>query len=193
MVLLPGQNVFSGTCEDILLSGYDPEWPVLFRKLGEHLRHELGDVAIRIDHIGSTAIPGIVAKPIIDVQISVVALDPIDSFRPNIERCGFLWRADNTDLTKRYFRERPGERRTHIHVRRHGSFSEQFALLFRDYMRCHPDRVREYADLKQRLLPLLELDREAYTNAKSPFTWQTIQIADEWAKASGWKPGPTDV
>jgi GrpB-like predicted nucleotidyltransferase (UPF0157 family) len=117
----------------------------------------------------------------------------MDAITPPIERCGFVWRADNPDRTKRYFRERPGERRTHIHVRRHGSFSEQFALLFRDYMRCHPERARAYAELKHGLAPLLESDRAAYVSAKSPFVWETIQLADVWAQACGWAPGPSDA
>jgi len=177
----------------VAVDGYDPGWPELFAELGLRLRSELGGVAIRIDHIGSTAVPGLAAKPIIDVQISVESLDAIDSFRPGIECCGFAWRSENPDLTKRYFRERPGERRTHIHVRSHGSFSEQFALLFRDYLRRHPGRASEYARLKRELVPLLRSDREAYVRAKAPFVWETMRMADEWAKAEGWTPGPSDA
>jgi hypothetical protein len=62
------------------------------------------------------------------VQISVASLEPVDVFRAPLEHCGFVWRPENPELTKRYFRERPGAPRTHIHVRRAGSFSEQFAL-----------------------------------------------------------------
>jgi GrpB-like predicted nucleotidyltransferase (UPF0157 family) len=126
--------------ERIIIEPYDPEWPELFRRLGASLRSALGDVALRIDHIGSTSIPGMDAKPIIDVQISVASLDPVDPFRIPLEAAGFLWRSNNPELTKRYFRERLGTRRTHIHVRKHGSFSQQFPLLFRDYLRAHPPK-----------------------------------------------------
>src|SRR5215210_3054766 len=128
---------------------YDPAWPQRFAALGRDLRAALGNVALRIDHIGSTAVPGLAAKPIIDVQISVASFEPLSSFRDPIESCGFVWRAENDELTKRYFRERPGRRRTHIHVRRAGSFSEQLNLLHRDYLRTDPIRASEYADLKQ--------------------------------------------
>jgi GrpB-like predicted nucleotidyltransferase (UPF0157 family) len=172
---------------------YDPAWPVLFAKLGGQLRTALGEIALRIDHIGSTAVPGLDAKPIVDVQISVAALEPVDTFRGALEGCGFSWRADNPDLTKRYFREQPGQRRTHIHVRRSGSFSEQFALLFRDYLRTHPRRAAEYGALKRSVAHLLQADRRAYVEAKGPFVWDTIRLADDWAQQTGWEPGRSDA
>lgn len=110
---------------------YDPGWPRRFAELSDALRGALGDVALRIDHIGSTAVPGLAAKPVMDIQVSVAALDPVGPFSGPLRRLGYVYRADNTERTKRYFREPPGAPRTHIHVRRAGSFSEQFPLLFR--------------------------------------------------------------
>ena len=172
---------------------YDPEWPLIFAALAARLRHALGEVAPRIDHIGSTSVIGLDAKPVIDVQVSVAELTPEEPFRKPLEDCGFSWRADNPERTKRYFRERPGTRRTHIHVRRAGSFSEQFSLLFRDYLRAHPERVAQYAAIKHELAPLLETDRHSYVQAKNPFVWETIQMADGWAQVTGWEPGPSDA
>ena len=137
--------------DPVVIAPYDPEWPDLFSELGSALREVLGQTALRIDHIGSTAIPGLDAKPVIDVQISVASFEPLDAYRVPIESVGFVLRADNPDLTKRYFRERPGERRTHIHVRRAGSWAEQVVLLFRDYMRTHEEDAGRYAELKVRL------------------------------------------
>jgi GrpB-like predicted nucleotidyltransferase (UPF0157 family) len=137
--------------EGVLVVAYDDAWPAIFAEVGARLRRELGEAALRIDHIGSTAVVGLDAKPVVDVQVSVGSLEPLDAFRLPIERAGFVYRPDNPELTKRYFRERPGERRTHIHVRRAGSFSEQFALLFRDFLRSHPDHAQKYADLKHQL------------------------------------------
>ena len=180
---------------DLLLTvvDYNPEWAELFRQLGSRLRAALGEVALRIDHTGSTAVPGLVAKPIIDVQISVVSLEPVGPFREPLEESGFVWRPDNPERTKRYFRERPGERRTHVHVRRVGTFSEQFALLFRDYLRMHPEIASEYAELKRHLAPLLATDRHAYTDAKEPFVWHVIRQADAWAQHTGWEPPRSDA
>ena len=177
----------------VTIEPYNPAWPTLFHDLGRRLRAALGDVALRVDHIGSTSIPGLAAKPIIDIQISVRTFEPMELYLLPLERLGFVFRDKNPDLTKRYFRERPGERETHIHVRRAGSFSEQFALLFRDYMRTHPDDVKEYADLKTRLAEEYRHDGLGYTNAKHAFIWLTIAKAAQWAQDTGWGPSPSDI
>src|SRR6185437_11919330 len=147
---------------------YDARWPRRFAELGDQLRGALGDAALRIDHIGSTAVPALAAKPVIDIQISVAALDPADPFREPLRQLGYVYRADNTERTKRYFREPPGEPRTHIHVRRAGSFSAQFPLLFRDYLRTHADDAAAYENLKRSLSAQFAHDRAAYTDAKAP-------------------------
>jgi GrpB-like predicted nucleotidyltransferase (UPF0157 family) len=172
---------------------YDPEWPTLFVERAAALRAALGEVALRIDHIGSTAVPGLAAKPIIDIQISVASFEPLDAFRVPFERLGYVFRVDNQEQTKRYFREPPGSRRTHIHVRRAGSFSEQLALLFRDFMRTHPDWANRYGELKIALADGHARDRERYTDQKRPFTWESLAEADEWAQQTGWLPGPSDA
>ncbi|WP_256992706.1 GrpB family protein [Paenibacillus sp. SSG-1] len=105
------------------IAPYDPAWRQLFSGLGMKLRGALGEAAVRIDHVGSTSIPGMDAKPIIDVQVSVAELQDVARYRDKIESVGFMFREDNPDLTKKYFREVPGTRRTHIHVRQAGSWS----------------------------------------------------------------------
>lgn len=177
-----------------MVVAYSRQWPELFTELGHRLRRELGGVASRIDHIGSTAVPGLDAKPVIDVQVSVASLEPLAIYREPIERAGFVHRAGNTELTKRYFRERPGERRTHIHVRRAGSFSEQFALLFREYLRADPRQAARYAALKHELAKRFADpgQRHDYVAAKEPFIWDTIRLADQWAQRTGWQPPPSD-
>jgi len=174
---------------------YDMTWPEQFAQLARPLRHALGPAALRIDHIGSTSVPGLAAKPIINIQISVADFEPLDTYRLPLERLGYIFRADNPERTKRYFREATGQRRVHIHVRRSGSFSEQFALLFRDYVRTHPDVASYYAQLKIGLAQQCTRveDRVAYTEAKSPFIWKVIAQTDEWAQQMGWIPGPSDA
>ena len=181
------------TTAEQLVPDHDPAWPARFVELGTRLRAALGDTAARIDHVGSTAVVGLAAKPVVDVQVSVAALEPVDGYRRQIESRGFVWRSDNPELTKRYFRELPPAPRTHLHVRRSGSFGEQFALLFRDYLRTHPDRAAAYAAEKRALAHLLLTDRQAYVDAKAPFVWATIRLADEWAQLTGWEPGPSDA
>jgi GrpB-like predicted nucleotidyltransferase (UPF0157 family) len=179
--------------DPIRVVAYDAQWPTLFLRQSGTLRAALGEVALRIDHIGSTAVPGLAAKPIIDIQISVAAFEPLDAFRAPLERLGYVFRVDNLERTKRYFREPPGTRRTHIHVRRVGSFSEQLALLFRDFMRTHPDWVQRYATLKLALAERHANDRQRYTDRKQPFTWEALAQADNWAQRTGWFPGPSDA
>lgn len=171
---------------------YDPTWPDLFLATARPLRAALGQGALRIDHIGSTSLPGVAAKPILDIQISVAGFEPFDRILQPMAALGYDWRSDNPELTKRYFRESPGARRTHIHVREAGSWSEQLNLLFRDYMRQHPDDCAAYVALKQRLAVQYRDDREAYTEAKDPFIWQILSKADKWSQAVGWRPGPSD-
>ncbi len=128
----------------------------------------------------------------IDIQISVASFEPFDRLLKPMENLGWRWRSDNTDLTKRYFRESPGTRRTHIHIRLAGSWSEQFALLFRDYVRCHPDDQAEYVALKHQLAAQFRDNRLAYLDGKDPLIWSIMLKADRWAQEVGWRPGPSD-
>jgi GrpB-like predicted nucleotidyltransferase (UPF0157 family) len=189
----PPQQVDGPQSSRVAVVPYDPAWPRLFAELGRELRGALGDVALRIDHIGSTAVPGLAAKPVVDVQVSVASFEPLDAFKRPLEALGWIHRAGNPERTKRYFREPPGSRRTHLHVRRAGSFSEQWALLFRDYLRAHPEVAAEYAAVKGELAARFRDDRHGYTEAKVPFMWRVIRQADEWAQALGWEPGPSDA
>jgi len=177
----------------IVIVPYDVEWPARFQVLAGGIRRALGDMALRIDHIGSTSVQGLAAKPIIDVQVSVASLEPFDRLREPLERVGYVWRADNSDLTKRYFRESPGSPRTHVHVRIHGSWGEQFALLFRDYLRAHPEMAERYAAVKRDLARQYAVDRVGYTAAKEPWIWETMRRASVWSQETGWEPERSDA
>jgi GrpB-like predicted nucleotidyltransferase (UPF0157 family) len=177
----------------VRIAEYDPAWPLRFAELGGRLRDALGSVAIRIDHIGSTSVPGLAAKPVIDIQISVDRLEPVQPFCAPLRRLGFVYRPDNPERTKRYFREPPGHPRTHIHVRRAGSFSEQFPLLFRDFLRADSEAAADYERAKRSLAKRYRLDRHSYTDAKGPIVWDIIRRADNWAQQVGWEPGPSDA
>jgi GrpB-like predicted nucleotidyltransferase (UPF0157 family) len=181
--------------EPVVVLVYDPAWPARFQALASDLRDALSVVAERIDHIGSTAVPGLAAKPIIDIQISVSSFALDAAFRDPLERLGYRFRPDNPERTKRYFREPPGMQRTHLHVRQTGSWNEQFALLFRDYLRAHPGAAAQYAALKHDLARQFGRpdERHDYVMAKEPFIWATMREADAWAKAVAWHPGPSDA
>jgi GrpB-like predicted nucleotidyltransferase (UPF0157 family) len=172
---------------------YTDEWPRRFRLLAGSIRAALGNTALRIDHIGSTSVPGLAAKPIVDMQISVGDFEPLDAFRLPLESLGYVFRAENPELTKRYFREPPGEPRTHIHVRQRGSWAEQFALLYRDFMRSNADEAERYADIKRMLGEKHRTDQTAYTDAKDPYLWELMRRADRWSQDVGWQLGPSDA
>lgn len=183
-------RVVSGRVE---ICEHSPAWRAEFQSVGQRLRGALGGAALRIDHIGSTAIVGLAAKPIIDIQISVRRLEPMRLYRAPLESLGYVWRQSNPERTKRYFREPPSAKRTHIHVRQAGSWHERFALLFRDYVREHEDARQRYEDTKRELAETYRCERERYTEAKSDVLWAIMRHADRWAAYSGWEPGPSDA
>jgi GrpB-like predicted nucleotidyltransferase (UPF0157 family) len=175
------------------IAPYDPEWILLFKELGTRLRNQLAITALRIDHVGSTSIVGMEAKPIIDIQISVLDYDDELKYKPLIEDLGFQLRLENPDMTKKYFRELPGNRRTHIHVRQAGSHSEQITLLFRDYLRSSPEDCQRYLQEKHRLMGLYKNDRPKYVEGKGPIVWDILKKAHLWSQEVGWRPGRSDV
>lgn len=181
------------SAQQISISDWSPEWPNKFARKAAAIRQTLGDHALRIDHIGSTSIEGLAAKPIIDIQISIADLRIIDTLTERMAIVGYVRRSSNPDLTKRYFRERPGDERTHIHVRQSGSWHEQWPLLFRDYMRCHLDEHAPYAELKRALAVQYRDNRSAYTDGKSDHLWSIIRRADLWASRVGWRNGSSDA
>ncbi|WP_136604854.1 GrpB family protein [Paenibacillus dokdonensis] len=178
---------------EIIVAPYNPDWAIEFYNIAYRIRNALQDIALRIDHIGSTEVVGLDAKPIIDIQISVRALEPVDVYQTQMEGLGYMFRADNTERTKRYFREGSGMRRTHIHIREAGSFSEQFALLFRDYLRSHAEDAQKYAEIKYTLMRMYQQDRHRYVEEKEPYIWEIMRRASQWSQDIGWRPGRSDM
>lgn len=164
----------------------DPEWPSRFDEIQGRLDRALGQNATRIDHIGSTAIPNIPAKPVIDVQVSVPDLEAEDAYRPQIEGIG--WPMIAREPEHRFFRPPDDQPRTvHIHVCQAGSAWERAHLLFRDYLRDHPDRARDYAAMKRQLAATVGHDRPAYSRSKDPFVASVLADAEVWARTTGWR------
>jgi GrpB-like predicted nucleotidyltransferase (UPF0157 family) len=185
---------------------YTTEWVEEFRTLAARLRAGLGDLALRIDHIGSTSVPDLPAKDVIDIQITVASLDPGESIRQGLVRAGFVLEpaigedhrppgeeGPDEDWRKKFARETPGEKRTHIHIRVAGRRNQRYALLFRDYLRAHPLMAEAYARLKFRLAEFHRDDRAAYADIKDPTVDLIALPAEEWAQRIGWDPGPSDA
>ena len=167
---------------------YDPGWVARFEEHERQLRRVLGPLAVRVEHIGSTSVPGLAAKPVIDVQVSVPAIDDLSSYRPSLESSGFLHRPHPEVEEAREFFRPPGPRVVHLHVVEAGGAVERRHLLHRDYLRSHPPVAAEYGALKKRLAADLREARQAYQAAKSPFLERLEVDAEAWAAASGWRP-----
>lgn len=182
----------------ILIEPYSERWPGEFRRIAERLRSVLGDRALRIDHIGSTAVPGLAAKPVIDVQLSVAVLadaNPLgDSGLEELMVYGDHRPPGATgseaDWQKRLFRL-DGSQAANVHVRVAGRANQRYALLFRDYLRAHRLAAEAYAELKRGLARHLS-DHGTYADVKDPACDLIAIAAEAWAAGTGWEPGPGD-
>lgn len=158
---------------------YDSLWPQRFEQEKTRLSRALGENALRIDHVGSTAVPGLAAKPVIDAQISVASLDDESSYLPQLHSLGLSLRYRGEE--RRFFRPPEYEPRTlHVHVCESGSRSERGHLLFAAYLRAHPARRDAYAMLKRDLARRFRDRREDYLASKAPFIQQTLILAEKW-------------
>ena len=134
------------------------------RRIGE----ALAEPAVRLEHVGSTAVPGLPAKPVLDLLVAVPRLDDEASYRPALESLGLVLRA--REPGHRFFRPPAGEPRTvHVHVCEAGSVWESDQLCFRDALRADTGTAQAYARLKQHLAATVGHDRAAYTSGKSEF------------------------
>jgi GrpB-like predicted nucleotidyltransferase (UPF0157 family) len=169
---------------------YDPAWPLEFEHERERLRAALGSLALRIDHHGSTAVPGLAAKPVIDVQISVARLHPIDAYAPALARLGYVHVPHADDAVCPFF-HRPAEwpHTHHVHLVQAGSEEERRTLAFRDYLREHADAAREYERLKRQIAQEYTGDdlasREAYAGAKTAFITRIVALTRTAAPRPG--------
>lgn len=139
-------------------------------------------MALRIDHVGSTAVPGLATKPVIDIQVSVAELHPIEAYAPLLAELGYTHVPSPDDAFAPFF-HRPARwpHTHHIHVVQAGGEEERRTVAFRDYLREHPSAMREYEELKfrcaRRFSEATAADREAYAEAKAEFIDRIINLA----------------
>ena len=181
--------------DHIQIVEYDPEWPSQYRVEAAIIGAILGGLALRVDHVRSTAVPGLAAKPVIDIQVSVASPQPRGAFDELLALIGYT-HIDVGEFDAVYpFYQRPDGWPTthHLHLCRVGSAEELNHLVFRDYLRDHPTTAREYEAVKRSLAASQSgtslADRKRYSGAKTPF------IADVLTRAlaEGCRvPTPTD-
>lgn len=178
---------------------YNPQWPAEFERIRAHLGQILGPLAMRIDHIGSTSVPGLGAKDIIDIQITVAAL--ADEITMRMQDAGYQpylgfardhvpdGEDPNPELWKKMFFNRPpGQRRCNIHVRIAGNPNQRYPLLFRDYLRAHPKSALTIERIKRELAKRFANDMDSYYDIKDPVYDLIWDAAQDWAEVTKWQP-----
>jgi GrpB-like predicted nucleotidyltransferase (UPF0157 family) len=181
---------------------HDAGWASAFTAIGSALRGQLTQAALRIDHIGSTAVPGLAAKDVIDIQVTVAHLDvaqdwPHEVLPDLIRRPGTAAdhvplgvASDADDWSKLYWSNGSS---VHLHVREEGRLNQRYPLLFRDYLRADPAAAGAYGLLKRALADLARDDSNIYYAVKDPACDLILSGAEHWAMRTSWRPGASDA
>ena len=168
----------------IKITDYDPDWPAQFEAEKKRLIGEIGRWSLGIEHIGSTAVPGLAAKPIIDIMTGLRSMADAEACIEGMRRLGYEYVPEFEDALpdRRYFRKGHQQQRLHVHIVEVGGAFWRRHIAFRDYLCRHPEAADEYAGLKRRLAARYPRDSLAYTDAKSEFI---LGIEEKAAAAMG--------
>jgi GrpB-like predicted nucleotidyltransferase (UPF0157 family) len=157
---------------------YSPSWPRQFEEEEQPLRRALAPWLVGpVEHIGSTAIPGLAAKPVIDIMAGVETLAASRPAIVALADLGYCYAPYRTDSEHWFCKPSPAVRTHHLHLIPLESPRWSEAIAFRDYLRAHPQIAAEYVDLKRRLAEVYRFDREAYTELKGPFIARITALA----------------
>jgi GrpB-like predicted nucleotidyltransferase (UPF0157 family) len=173
---------FGADRRKVTLVPHSPAWAARAAEESGRLAAAIGETLIRVEHIGSTAIPGIAAKPIIDLMPIVQSLAALDARRPEVEALGYVWRGEFGIPGRRYcIREENGQRLFHVHCNETGNPEIARTLNFRDYLLAHPDEAGDYEAEKWRAAIAQSGDSLAYNDHKSGWIRSCIERATVWA------------
>ena len=162
----------------VILAAHDPQWSDLAAQESARISDVLRSILVAIHHIGSTAVPGIKAKPVIDLLVVVTDLDALDLQASALSEIGYQPRGDFGIPGRRFFtKDTSGLRSHHLHCFAAGDPHIERHLLFRDYLRAHPESATQYQEFKEALAVRFSNDSEAYAEAKTPFIEQIIMLA----------------
>jgi GrpB-like predicted nucleotidyltransferase (UPF0157 family) len=165
---------------EIIIADYDPRWPILYAQERELILSVTGQDLVAIEHIGSTAVPGLGAKPIIDIMAAVGSLSDAERCISPLARIGYEYVPEFEDVMpeRRYFRKSAGRTRTHhLHMVELESDFWRRHLLFRNFLRAHPATAEQYYCLKKELALKFRTNLEAYTDAKTSFIKEVVERA----------------
>jgi GrpB-like predicted nucleotidyltransferase (UPF0157 family) len=168
--------------DEVVIANYDPVWPKLFAEETPGLRQAFGALLLTLEHIGSTSIPGLPARPVIDIQAVVETLSKAQGAAPLLGELGyeqgiFARDPERRLLFKKFNADRILSHHLHVYEPGHPALSEH--ILFRDYLRLHSDEARRYLEMKHKLAQQYQYERVAYSHAK------TIYIEAVLARAQG--------
>ncbi len=170
-----------GHMRNIIVVPYDPAWVDQFEEAAAQLRTLFGDLLVDLHHIGSTSIPGIYAKPIIDMMPLVRDIDAVDALNPAMIALGFEPRGEYGLAGRRYFVKGGDEARTHnVHTFAIDNPGAMRHVIFRDYMRAHPDRAQAYSQIKRAGAELHPDNIEHYNDYKDAFVKEAERKALDW-------------
>lgn len=161
---------------------YQEEWKQLFENENECLKNIFHSINVDIHHIGSTSVPGLSAKPIIDILLSADKLAYIDQATAQIVTAGYEAKGENGIPGRRYFQksDKNGIRKVHLHAFEKDSHELHRHLVFRDYLIEHPEEAKKYAAIKEKAAKKYEYDIESYIAEKSPLVKELEQKALQW-------------
>jgi GrpB-like predicted nucleotidyltransferase (UPF0157 family) len=161
---------------------HNEKWKQDFRKESHQIKAILQDEIHEIHHIGSTAIPHIHAKPVIDILVEVHDISKVDFYNAEMESLGYLVLGENGIKGRRYFSKGGDNRTHHVHMFEKGNPEITRHLAFRDYMITHPDEAQKYSELKQKLAEQFPTDIESYIAGKDAFIKEIDKKASIWKK-----------
>ena len=162
----------------VIVAEYDEQWPRLFEQIAQPVRDAVADLGAAVEHVGSTAVPGLAAKPIIDVDVVVRSAGDVPTVIERLRELGYVYQGDKGIRGREAFMWPRGATRHHLYLVVAGSQPHADHVRFRDYLRRHPEVAREYAALKIGLAARYRDDRLGYTTAKTAFITEVMRAAE---------------
>ncbi|BCL78360.1 GrpB family protein [Ktedonobacteria bacterium brp13] len=167
--------------ERLIIAEYNPEWPRLFEEERAGIQEQIGTYLDDIQHIGSTAVPGLGAKPIIDIMVVIPRIEAVASCVPGLEKLDYHYMGEYGIAGRHYFYKpanaSPFEHQYHLHMLMTTHHQYLSHILFRDYLRMHPEALTAYQQLKEELATRYISDRDSYTDSKSQFVSGILALA----------------
>ena len=162
---------------------YNPQWPALFEEEAAKIQAILGDNCTAVHHIGSTSVPGLAAKPVIDIMPVVIDIQKVDPCNREFQQLGYQCMGEYGISGRRFFMKGGDNRTHHVHVFQQDNTCDIGRhLAVRDFLRAHPKWAKEYADLKMRLAARFPYDNDGYCDGKDDFVKALEQQAQAWQK-----------